>query len=259
MWILTKAAVDNACQYDITEAASFHELMLASPRIAPGRSLWSESVRIIRVWAIAVTAMLAAGCVTAGPTGQHATPAPRSRQPAAVASSARAAASAAPNTPKALSPDGIPTLLTIPALGIKAPVVVTGTDPDGVPETPPFDRPDEVGWYGRTASPGSPGASVIWGHLDTPKQTAVFIYLKDLRPGALIRVARDDNTEAAFTVERVASYPDEGFPSDLVYDDPGYPALRLITCGGVFDRKTREYLSTVIVFARLTTSGPAPR
>ncbi|WP_194896389.1 class F sortase [Catenulispora pinisilvae] len=158
-------------------------------------------------------------------------------------------------SPTTLSSDGIPTLLTIPALGIKAPIVVTGTDPDGVPETPPFDRPDEVGWYGRTASPGSQGASVIWGHLDTPKQTAVFLYLRDLRPGAQIQVARDDDTEATFTVERVATYPDDNFPADLVYNDPGYPALRLITCGGGFDRKTHAYLSTVIVFARLTTIG----
>jgi sortase (surface protein transpeptidase) len=167
--------------------------------------------------------------------------------------------SAARGLPESLSPDGIPTLLTIPALGIKAAVVVTGTDPDGVPETPPFDRPDEVGWYGRTASPGSDGASVIWGHLDTPKQTAVFLYLKDLRPGAQIRVARDDGTEATFAVSRVATYPDEAFPSDVVYDDPGYPALRLITCGGAFDRKNRAYLSTVVVFARLTASGPSTR
>jgi hypothetical protein len=143
-------------------------------------------------------------------------------RPVAAASSAPPA-SATRGLDESLSPDAVPTLLTIPALGIKAPIVVTGTDPDGVPETPPFDRPDEVGWYGRTVSPGSEGASVIW---------------------------------ATFTVERLATYPDDNFPSDLVYDDPGYPALRLITCGGAFDRKSRAYLSAVVVFARLTAGSP---
>ncbi|MEZ0113422.1 sortase (surface protein transpeptidase) [Catenulispora sp. EB89] len=202
--------------------------------------------------------VLAAGCAAGCTAGRAAGPRAGLPRPALKpAAAAKPAAPAAQNVPESLSPEGIPTLLTIPALGIKAPVVVTGTDPDGVPETPPFDRPDEVGWYGRTASPGSDGASVIWGHLDTPKQTAVFLYLRDLRPGAEIRVDRDDDTEATFAVERVDTYPDDSFPSDVVYDDPGYPALRLVTCGGAFDRKKRAYLSTVVVFARLTASGPS--
>ena len=202
--------------------------------------------------------VLAAGCAAGCTAGRAAGPRAGLPRPALKpAAAAKPAAPAAQSGPESLSPEGIPTLLTIPALGIKAPVVVTGTDPDDVPETPPFDRPDEVGWYGRTASPGSDGASVIWGHLDTPKQTAVFLYLRDLRPGAEIRVDRDDDTEATFAVERVDTYPDEGFPSDVVYDDPGYPALRLVTCGGAFDRKKRAYLSTVVVFARLTASGPS--
>jgi sortase (surface protein transpeptidase) len=213
--------------------------------------------------AVAASALLAVGCAvgprsgSAGSSGLSGL-AGRSLRPVAVASSTAPAPSSRALS-EALSPDGVPTLLTIPSLGIKAPVVVTGTDPDGVPETPPFDRPDEVGWYGRTASPGSEGASVIWGHLDTPKQTAVFLHLRDLRPGAQIQVARDDDTSATFTVERVTGYPDDDFPSDLVYDDPSYPALRLITCGGAFDRKTRAYLGTVVVFARLTASGPSAR
>ena len=44
------------------------------------------------------------------------------------------------------------------------------------------------------------------------------------------------------------------FPTDRVYgNDGGVGAkngLRLVTCGGTFDRKSRHYTSNVIVFAR---------
>ncbi|GGQ33276.1 hypothetical protein BKA00_004864 [Actinomadura coerulea] len=34
--------------------------------------------------------------------------------------------------------------------------------------------------------------------------------------------------------------------------DPGYAALRLITCGGRFDRATGHYVDNVIAFGHLT-------
>jgi hypothetical protein len=41
-----------------------------------------------------------------------------------------------------------------------------------------------------------------------------------------------------------------------VYGPIPYPALRLITCGGDFDRRARSYRNNVIVFARLDGTGP---
>ena len=53
----------------------------------------------------------------------------------------------------------------------------------------------------------------------------------------------EDIAATGLTVERTAVYPKDQVPPDALYDDPGYPALRLVTCGGRFDRKKQEYAS----------------
>jgi cell division septation protein DedD len=98
---------------------------------------------------------------------------------------------------------------------------------------------------------------VIWGHLDTRTGTAVFVDLAELHRGDTVQVAREDGTVATFAVENIVEYPKDDFPGELVYDDPGYPALRLITCGGRFDRDSQEYNENVVVDARLV-SATAP-
>ena len=47
-------------------------------------------------------------------------------------------------------------------------------------------------------------------------------------------------------VEQVAK---ERFPTDAVYGDTPGPELRLITCGGTYDRTGRSYLDNIIVYA----------
>ncbi|MDQ1647150.1 MAG: hypothetical protein QOJ50_3334, partial [Cryptosporangiaceae bacterium] len=42
------------------------------------------------------------------------------------------------------------------------------------------------------------------------------------------------------------------FPSELVFKPSLTPSLRLVTCGGSFDRTTRNYRDNVIVFAAPT-------
>jgi hypothetical protein len=48
--------------------------------------------------------------------------------------------------------------------------------------------PGAVGWYAFGATPGSPGASLLVGHVDTASGPAVFSRLPSLRPGALIQL-----------------------------------------------------------------------
>ena len=40
------------------------------------------------------------------------------------------------------------------------------------------------------------------------------------------------------------------FPTEVVYVGDGKPTLRLVTCGGEFDRKSKSYRSNVVVFAK---------
>ena len=54
-----------------------------------------------------------------------------------------------------------------------------------------------------------------------------------------------------FAVTRVAARPKTDFPTAEVYGPTVDPELRLITCGGTFDRSRRSYTDNVVVYARL--------
>jgi hypothetical protein len=79
----------------------------------------------------------------------------------------------------------------------------------------------------------------------------VFYKLGDLEPRDRLLVTRADGQVAVFRVDEVGRYPKDDFPTALVYGETDYAALRLITCGGVFDRGTGQYLDNIVVFATL--------
>ena len=64
-----------------------------------------------------------------------------------------------------------------------------------------------------------------------------------------------DGITAVFRVTGVREYAKDEFPSKIIYGPAKYAALRLITCGGTFDYATGHYLSSVVVFASLVSSG----
>jgi hypothetical protein len=90
------------------------------------------------------------------------------------------------------------------------------------------------------------------GHVDSRAGPGVFWRLRDLRPQQLIVVTRADARVVTFAVDRVERYPKGDFPTVRVYGNTdGQVGLRLITCGGVFDRSTGHYRDNVVVFAHL--------
>ncbi|WMX47800.1 class F sortase [Streptomyces roseicoloratus] len=172
--------------------------------------------------------------------------------PAAAGPGARGAAVAPkPQRPPAPLNRSRPTTLAVPAITVEAPVVDLGLDGSGRLATPPVDNPRVVGWYANGVSPGERGTAVVVGHRDTRTGPAIFINLNALNPGNTIRVARADGRVAVFTVDRVRTYAKSAFPSDEVYGPAKRPELRVLTCGGAFDRK-EGYASNIVVFAHLT-------
>jgi hypothetical protein len=79
----------------------------------------------------------------------------------------------------------------------------------------------------------------------------VFYRLRDLRPGDPVLVERADGSRLRFLVERSRSYPKATFPTQDVFGPVAGAALRLITCGGEFDRARGSYRENLVVFARL--------
>ncbi|WP_405712963.1 MULTISPECIES: class F sortase [unclassified Streptomyces] len=153
----------------------------------------------------------------------------------------------------------VPERVEIPSIGVEAPVIARGLDKDGAIEPPSFDTPQTVGWYDGGAEPGAKGPALLVGHVDTETRPAVFYGLSAARPGAEVEVTRADGTVAEFTVDDVQVFTRARFDADKAYGPrkAGRAELRLITCGGTFDRATHSYDANVVVSAYLTGEKPA--
>ncbi|MFE7077170.1 class F sortase [Streptomyces sp. NPDC057620] len=186
-------------------------------------------------------------------------PPPRSSQPPRPAEPARPPRTSRPpqrprpvQQPRTLDRSK-PTSLSIPDLRLEAPVIGLGLDRRRQLTTPPVDKPRLAGWYEGGPSPGEAGTAVVVGHLDTRTGPAVFAGLSTLKPGRLVEARRADGRTAVYTVDAVRMYEKARFPSREVYGARKRPELRLITCGGVYDRRS-GYKSNVVVFAHLTNT-----
>ncbi|MGW0562618.1 class F sortase [Streptomyces sp. NPDC003016] len=164
--------------------------------------------------------------------------------------------------PPALAPveGAAPQRVEVPSIGVTAPVVPRGLDTTGAVDPPPYSQPSRVGWYGDGTRPGAAGAALLVGHVDTESRPAVFYHLSATRPGAKVRVTGAGGESLEFTVDDVQVFTRERFDPQKVYGprESGRAELRLITCGGTYDKKARTYTANVVVSAYLTgASSPA--
>ncbi|MEU9706046.1 class F sortase [Streptomyces sp. NPDC047981] len=152
-----------------------------------------------------------------------------------------------------------PRRVEIPSLGITAPVAGRGLDASGAVDPPPFEMPHTVGWFRTGTQPGAEGVALFVGHVDTETRPAVFYGLSAARLGAQVRVTRTDGSIAEFTVDDVRVFPRDHFDAAKVYGQhrADRAELRLITCGGTFDRVTGTYTANVVVSAYLTGARTA--
>ncbi|HEV3382150.1 MAG TPA: sortase, partial [Trebonia sp.] len=108
-------------------------------------------------------------------------------------------------------------------------------DPGGVVGVPPLSDHNLAGWFAGSVTPGQNGPSLIDGHVDSVTGPSVFFAIKDLKPGDVIKVLRKDGSTAQFRVTWLQAVSKTTFPWKTVLGPTGYPALRLVTCGGPFD------------------------
>ncbi len=140
-----------------------------------------------------------------------------------------------------------PTWIHIPAIEVNTHVIQLGLNADGTLQVPEdFAR---AGWWMGGARPGEPGAAVVVGHLDSTSGPAAFYRLRELQPGDEIQIMDPTEQAVRFKVERLQQVPKDAFPTDAVYRKTPEPTLRLITCAGRFDYRTRHYQDNLIVFA----------
>ena len=143
-----------------------------------------------------------------------------------------------------------PVELKIPKIDVDTSLVPVGLQSNGT-LVPPSDY-HEAGWYTGAPTPGEKGPAVIVGHVDNVQGIGVFWRLRELAPGDEIDVVRADGTTAAFTINAMAQYPQDSFPTQAVYGNVDYAGIRIITCGGVFSNESHHYSDNIVVYGSLT-------
>ncbi|MEV6566595.1 class F sortase [Streptomyces kronopolitis] len=179
-------------------------------------------------------------------------PKPQTR-PAVASSPTPGGRTAASSVPDLALPRSVPKRVSIPNIAVDAPFTELTLGPTGQLNAPPPGDRNLVGWYKDGASPGERGSAIIAGHVDTKTGPAVFLQLESLKPGALINITREDGVIATFKVDSVETFSKSNFPNDRVYADAPTAQLRVITCGGAYDRKVRDYVDNIVVFAHLSS------
>ncbi|MFD7429890.1 class F sortase [Streptomyces sp. NPDC059818] len=170
---------------------------------------------------------------------------------------APAASSAAPETaaPGPSLPRSVPKRLRIPAIAVDAPFTPLSIGNSGRLDAPPPNDKNLAGWFKDGVTPGERGAAIVAGHVDTTTGPAIFLQLRFLRPGSTVDITRTDGTVATFKVDTVETFSKAKFPDKRVYADTPDAQLRLITCGGNYDRTVKDYEDNVVVFAHLDSSA----
>ena len=162
----------------------------------------------------------------------------------------------APPAPQApAGPQPAPVAIAIPSIEVTTDLVTLDVDPTGALEAPADFA--KAGWWAAGPVPGADGAAVVVGHLDSHRGPAAFFRVPSLKPGDGIEVRRADGSTATFVVDAVRQYSKDSLPARHIYGPTPVPELRLITCGGKFDRATKSYEDNIVVFAHQDDAGPA--
>jgi hypothetical protein len=162
----------------------------------------------------------------------------------------------APTTTPAADPGVVvpPTEIRIPSIGASSTLTGTGLNPDGTAEVPPVDEPLQASYLDWSDEIELERPLVVYGHVNGrgpggKSVPGVFARLDQVRPGAEVQVTRADGAVEVYVVSAVESISKASFPTDKVYDIVNKPAVRIITCTGLFDPVAGHYKDNYIVYA----------
>jgi hypothetical protein len=214
-----------------------------------GRPWAAPATRPVMI-ALVALAVLVSGCAAAptttsteGADSPPTTARPAHQQPPPDTGSHAPPRAEVPTVPR----DARPQAVVIPKIGVAAPLIRLGLQPNRRMQVP--KDYSEAGWYTGGPRPGELGPAVIAGHVDSKRGPAVFYRLRELRQGDSVVVRYSGGLQVRFRVERTERHPKGTFPTGRVYGDTAGAKLRLITCGGEFDRASGHYRDNVIAFA----------
>ncbi len=213
---------------------------------------YARRVLLVIAFAATMLALFAGLSVGTGKAGREAAPAaPGVAAGEAVQIPRPVVAPEAPQpvvTPESPRPVVAPDRVRISAIGVNAPLIPLGLNPDRTLAVP--TKAEIAGWYTGAPTPGEVGPAIVVGHVDWRGEQGVFKRLDQLRPGHHVEFRSGDDVTATFVVTHLERVPKAAFPTHRVYGNTAGPELRLITCGGIFDRTEGHYRDNVIVYAK---------
>ena len=153
--------------------------------------------------------------------------------------------------------------LVITKFGVEAPLTLKTVGLDGVMPNP--NGPDDVAiydfsaWPGKGGAPGKGGNAIFSGHVDSgrvackngsvpPPCQAVFWDINGLRNGDEIEIHLG-GTVNRYRVSSNQPINANSGPWDQIVSSTAQESITLITCGGDFNRETREYNNRQVVTA----------
>ncbi len=142
-----------------------------------------------------------------------------------------------------------PRYVRIPAIGVNARVRQVGLNSENKLQSPAnvFD----VGWYNRSARPGSEGTMLVTAHVSGPSIAGVFGNLHKLQPGNLIEIEQGSGKKVQYKVVVAKQIEDGEFELSQAMRavDPAKPSLNLVTTKPLFNPITNKHDPRVVVFA----------
>ena len=140
-------------------------------------------------------------------------------------------------------PKSSPTFLVVPAAKISVALARLTVNEQGTIDVPA--NTESAGWWQKKRQ-NSP--IVVAGHLDSKTGPAVFYHVQDLRFGDRVFISFDDGSNTSYTVRQIERIDKDKFPSQRVYNT-GKGEVRLVTCGGKFNKHTGHYEDNIVVYA----------
>ncbi|MFJ7749137.1 class F sortase [Arthrobacter sp. NPDC097144] len=228
------------------------------PHSASGRRLWAGAALVV--------ALSAGSAACAGETGGQPDSLPASDTSSAAssepASSAPAPAASAPQA-VAVDPSTIPIRPAVPEAEVSVPqpvrVTVEGTGidlevvPVGVEDNGAMTLPNnhyQAGWYKYGPAPGAAaGSAVLAAHVDSRTEQLPIAGLKDVPPGTIINVTREDGSVQRYAAEGVENIAKKTLDGHRLFERTGEPRLKLVTCGGAWLEAQDDYEDNVVLTA----------
>lgn len=223
------------------------------PRRAPGLRFAGAVLAVLLVASLAVIGVVtalngygesSAGTETAGASRAQSITVAGSAGPTPGSADSATSSTTAPY----IHPITDPERIVVPAIGVEATIVDVGLQTDGLMQTPDFGY---AGWFSVGPAPGAPGPAVVVAHVDTKGGPDVFYRLRELKPGDIIEISDKAGDTATFAMDSSELAPKSEFPTTRIWNGTNDPVIRLITCGGSFDRSSGHYRANVIVYGHL--------